>query len=325
MQPRSHVFRAGCTIVVFAGAMWVAAARRAGRESTLERPSLPPATTFTQTTDGTAKFAGVNPAATVPPAGGTGAPPLELIGGLLDRQRRLGPADRGDEDEIRCTLLSLLTDDNAGTIVRALPEDGLHSEFGVAALARWAATDVLAASLWLAQQPAPSSEQTWAVAQALVKDAVVLEALGEELPAGPWREALLKNASRASLPDNPVGAVHLAYRLQSGTERTRALLTIADEWVQRDPTATTRWIANEPDPALHDELVLAAAAAQASTDPLGALDRTLAISSDVTFAQAVGKITTMWTDFAPDRAQSFTVLLVSRGSSSTASDPGVPP
>jgi hypothetical protein len=312
-------------MAVFVGAIWIAAARHADRETMKEHPPRPRASTTATPAEAAANNKDVNPAATALPANGPRVPSLELIGELLDRQRRLGPADRGDEDEIRCTLLSLLTDANAGAIVQALPEDSLRSEFGVTALARWAATDVLAASLWLAQQPAQSGEQTWVIAQALVKDTVVLEAFDEELPAGSWREELLGDASHAALPDNPAGAVRLADRMQPGADRTRALLTVADEWARRDPAVAARWIATEPDSALRDELVFAGAAARASTDPIGALDWTLAITSDTTFDQATGKIATMWADYAPDQAQRFFAPLASRDSSPADDDPGGPP
>ncbi len=230
---------------------------------------------------------------------------------MLDQQRQLGPADREREDEIRLTLQLLLTDANAAKTVQSLSRDDLNSEFGRTALARWAATDALAAALWLAQQPAQSTEQTWVIAQALSADPVVLEVLGERLPAGPWRESLLANASRASLPANPLRAIQLARRLQPSAARTQALLTIADDWTLRDPAAAARWIASEPDLPLRDELLFAGSAAQASTDPVGALSWTFNISSAGTFERSVSKITTMWADYEPVRARRFATLVAS--------------
>ena len=301
MLSRHHAFRIGSALLVFAGIGWLTATQRARMpfDVSSSRPSLSPTTSPVQPVENGSVLSAVE----------TPEPQFKLIHELLGQQRQLGPADRETEDELRRTLLSLLTNENAAKIVQSLSTDALNSEFGLAALARWAATDSLAAMLWLAHQPAQSAEQTWTIAQAITKDPVVLEVLSERLPAGLWRETLLANTSRASLPDNPVGALSLAQRLQPGPARTQALLTIADEWTLRDPAAAARWIASEPDLQLRDELISTASAAQASTDPLGALSWTFGISSAGPFERSISKITAMWADYEPERAKRFATLV----------------
>lgn len=291
MLSRLHAFRIGCALTIIAGIGWLSA--------TQHTPVAMPAKSAVQPAESTSALFATD----------TVEPEFKQIRKFLGRQRHLGPAEREREDESRQALQSLLTDGNAANIVQSLSADDLNSEFGLAALAHWASTDPLAAALWLAQQPAQSAEQTWAIAQAITKDPVVLEVLGERLPAGPWRETLLANASLASLPDSPVGALLIAQRLQFGAARTRALLTIADEWTLRDPAAAACWIASEPDLRLRDELLSAASAAHASTDPLGALTWTFGISSAGTFERSVGKISAMWADYEPERARRFTTLV----------------
>ncbi len=295
MPSRSNTFRAACALTVLGGAGWIAALHPDETPAT----AAPDPLRIPRTVSG-----GVSAAAVKRSVG----LPLAQIGELLVRQRELAPADRGGEDEIRRALAGLLTDDNVASIVQALSEDDRQSEFGVEALARWAATDVLAASLWLAHQPTQSNEQTSAISPLLVKDMVVLEVLCERLPAGAWRETLLENASRAAQRDNCAGAALLAQSMQSGVDRTRVLLGIADEWAQRDPVAAAHWIAAQSESVLRDELVLAAASAQASTDPVGALEWTRVIASDVTFERAIGKVAAMWADYAPQRAGRFAAL-----------------
>ena len=307
-----HAFRIGSALLVFAGIGWFAANLRAPVAGS-SRSSLPrqlPVTSRIQPEKNAAALS----------AAETAEPQFKLIHELLGQQRQLGPADREREDEIRHALLSLLADVNAEKIIRSLSSEALNSEFGLAALTRWATTDTLAAALWLAQQPAQSAEQTWVIAHTIVKDPVGLEVLSERLSAGPWRETLLANTSLAALPDNPHGAIQLAQRLQPGTVRTRALLTIADDWTLRDPVAAARWIASEQDLPLRDELILASSAAQASTDPLGALSGTSGISSAAIFEQAIGKITAMWTDYEPARARHFAALVESTDNRTIPSD-----
>lgn len=231
---------------------------------------------------------------------------LSRVRALLDQRQHIDPSDRAAEDEIRCALLSLLSNDNAPSIVTALTESERQSEFGVAALTRWASVDVVAASLWLAQQSTQTQEQTWSLAQALTQDALVLTVLCEQLPASPWREALLDNAWRSALANDPMLAIQIANRMKPGADQTRALLTIADDWMTQSPEAASHWIASQSDSNLRNQLVATGAAARASTDPVGSLEWIMSSAvSDDTIERAIQTITTMWADYAPEQAQRF--------------------
>lgn len=229
-------------------------------------------------------------------------PFLAEIHELISRQQQLGPGERGREDEIRCALAGLLTDENAGWLVKNLLLTERQSEFGVSALSRWAEQDGLAATLWLAQQPTPSKEQTWVIAHALAHDPVALSVLCELLPPTAWRETLIEGASFARMPDSPRDAARLAQRLQSGPRRTEVCAAIADEWASRDPAAAVRWIATETDFRVRDELLFSAATSCAFVDPAAAIDSTVGITSDVVYARTIDKLSAMWTDSAADPA-----------------------
>lgn len=231
--------------------------------------------------------------------------PLGQILDLLQQKQLLGPTEREKEDEIRSTLLALLTDENAAAILSTLPAQWRSTEFGVATLERWASVDALGATLWLAQQPDQSPEQTHALAAAISKEPILLELVCTQLPSSTWREALLEDLCRSVLPENPRAAIQLAQQLQSGPARKRALLRIADDWTTRDPVSAARWIMEEPDLFLRDELIFAGSAALASTNPTEAFAWTTSISSPATFDRALGKIATLWTSYAPQQAGQF--------------------
>ena len=300
MLSRHHAYRIGCALLGFAGLCWLT------RADHTPVPAVPSRLAPAQCPKQPAKRA------SVVFAGDPSEPKYQTIHELLDEQGKLGPADREREDEIRLIFRSRLTDRNASEIVQSFSTEELNSEFGLTALARWAANDAITASLWLARQPAQSAEQTWTIAQVITKDPVVLEVLCERLPAGIWREALLADCSRAALAENSAIAIAIAQRLLPGNARTRALLTIADEWTLRDPAATAHWIASEADLQVRDELISAASAAQASTDPLGALAGVSGISSDDIFDRSLSKITTMWANYEPMQAKHFVTLLEPR-------------
>jgi hypothetical protein len=238
---------------------------------------------------------------------------LEMVQALLGRLHALGPADRGPEDYIRLTLAGLLTDENAGSIVRALAPGHPDEEFILTAFSRWSTHDLPAAELWLQGQPNPSYGQTEVLAHAMVGNPVAREVICDQLPVGPWRDALLECTSRALAADDAPAAVALAARLPAGQVKKRTLLAIADEWAQRDPLAAAHWMAMEPDAVLRDELIMTGAVARTSVDPLDAFHWALAIRSDDVFEQATERIGAVWADYAPRAANEFTGGLVSGG------------
>ena len=148
---------------------------------------------------------------------------------------------------------------------------------------------------------------------------MLLETLVDKLPTGTWRESFLEEACRFTLQENPPGAIQLAQHLQPGTNRTRTLLMIADDWTVRDPVAAARWIATEPTILLRDELITAGSTALASTDPLSAYTWTTRIASPSAFECALDRITTLWTSYAPDQVRQFSLRLDTPDSS--APDP----
>jgi hypothetical protein len=101
-------------------------------------------------------------------------------------------------------------------------------------------------------------------------------------------------------------AIQIANRMKSGADQTRALLTIADDWMTRSPDAASHWIATQSDSNLRNQLVATGAVARASTDPVGSLEWTLSSAvSDETIDRTIQTITAMWADYAPEQAQLF--------------------
>ena len=306
-----RLLRAGCALALFMGVLWFAAARQKYQSQTNSAHPLSHSAAFVAVDGKDPSSPNFQyPFLSAALAADTiNFATLQRVQVLLAEQRRLNPIERGREDEIRCALLALLTDENAAELVQTLPSEWLPTEFGVAALARWASADTLSAVLWLARQPVQTAEQTHALARALSHDPALLETLCAQLPASAWRETLLENSCRATLPENPPGAIWLAQHLQPGPSRTKTLLMIADDWTARNPAATARWIATESDPLLRDELIVAGSTALASTDPMNAFVWATSITSPAAFERTIDRISTLWTSYAPEQSRQFSLML----------------
>ena len=100
---------------------------------------------------------------------------LALIRSKLRQLSETGIADKDAQDELRISLLAILTDDNAAAISQSLSADELGSPFGLAALQRWLKVDANAAASWIAARPDTTDDQAWAVAHRLVEDQRALE------------------------------------------------------------------------------------------------------------------------------------------------------
>ena len=164
-------------------------------------------------------------------------------------------------------LLAMLTDGNAGAIVRSLSPDELHADFGTAALDRWLSVDAPAAAAWVAARPDATEAQAWLVARRLLADPDGLAAFCDRLPESPWRQSLLTAAGAQELPRDPARSLDLAARLAPGPARSDLLQTIAYSWTGNDPTAAMNWIMGVGDSSLRESLIAAGAKALAATDP----------------------------------------------------------
>lgn len=251
-------------------------------------------------------------AAQYPAAPPLSAPPsvLPQVRELFARAAQLSPGELEAEDDLRSALTALLTDENVADIFSGLSEEERASEFGVAVFGRWASADPIGAAQWLAQQPSPRFEQTYALANANVGDPAQIDAIERELPLGGARDDFLAAASRLVTGKDLARAADLAGRISPGVTRSTALFALADTWIQRDPVSAAAWIASQPDPTLRDELVRVAAVAETSGDPIAALEWALrAPASPEGCDRALEAVYGHWSSFAPDAAQRFAALV----------------
>lgn len=161
----------------------------------------------------------------------------------------------------------LLPPENVPTIVRSLSPEELHTPFGAEALKRWLSIDAAAASRWLAGRSDATEHHAWLVARRLGENRSELLAYCDALPASPWREKVLHQASLENAGTRPGAAIELAQRMVSSDERTNALETVAYAWFIEDATAALHWAGKIEDTALRERLLAVGARAIVVNDP----------------------------------------------------------
>lgn len=207
-------------------------------------------------------------------------------------------------------MLALLTDENAGRLMRSLSDDDRGTPFGRAALARWLHLDAFTAVSWLAAQPNPSDTEAQLAARNFVENPAGFESIVGVLPTSDWKQTLLREASLADAAAYPQDAVALAQRMQPGASRTDTLQTVAYDWMGRNPAAATEWIEHVTDPALRAPLLVAGAKAIAATDPDLAAHWLASLgASDRTAGDAMLCVVETWADHAPAQAAGWVAQL----------------
>ncbi len=203
-------------------------------------------------------------------------------------------------------LLALLTDANAGAIVRELNPAELQSEFGTAALVRWLRVDARDGSAWLVSHGGPTGEQAAIIGRSLVGSPANVLTLSDALPDGPWKQAMLSGAALQAADRDPRVAIDLAQRMPSGDDRSNAFETIAYAWAVADPVAAGKWIETVTDPLLRQRLLATGAKALASSDPdLAATWLVSAVKSGAVLNDTALTIVDAWTAKDPAAAAAW--------------------
>jgi hypothetical protein len=191
-------------------------------------------------------------------------------------------------------------------MVRSLRPEELTTQLGTTALEAWLNTDPMAASTWIASQPAATENHAWLVAHVLAQHPEALGEFCDTLGADRWAQAFLDHATREVLHKSPAAAVSFASSLPPGERQTRLFETIACDWMNRDPSAARPWISAVPDPVLRQRLVAIGAESYASAAPLPALEWLLDRSPpDDLPQQSIETIVGIWRETAPEEASAW--------------------
>jgi hypothetical protein len=192
---------------------------------------------------------------------------MVLIHSKLRQWSERKTGDRDTEDRIMNELTALLTDDNAGKIIKQLSPDELDGPFGTSALFRWMKTDPMTAANWVASRPEATDDQAWVIAHGLLEDGIDPRKYAVQLPESKWKQTYLLDAALDVLSTDPNEAISLAQQMAPGNAQTNLLQTGVNEWMGNDPGTTMNWIMSIGDPTLRDELISAGAKAYATSDP----------------------------------------------------------
>jgi hypothetical protein len=218
--------------------------------------------------------------------------------------------DRETEDRLMNELATLLTDDNAGKIIKTLSPEELHGPFGTSALFRWMKTDPMTAANWVASRPDATDDQAWVIAHGLLEKGIDPQQLAAQLPATQWKQTYLLDAGLDVLSTDPNEVIALAQQMDSGSAQTDLLQTAVNDWMATDPGTTTNWIMSIADAALRNELISAGAKARAGTDPRQAATWAIsAISPGETLDNTMSSIVTTWSSGNPADAATWAAEL----------------
>jgi hypothetical protein len=220
-----------------------------------------------------------SPAAAKPPAPAESpaapAPPqAETIRRFVQSFEAWETASGSAGDRLEEQLRDAITDENAGTLLRALPPRFHGTYVGNLLLTRWAAQDRGAAIHWLVAQTKPSLFEVNAVTKNWsVQDTDGLERYVDDLPPSPWKNLVLESTGRDALMHKDA---ELAFSLLQGMDDNPAkiplLANAAQQWAQWDPRSAVEEINKLPDPAARERLILAVASGYALANPDAAAD-----------------------------------------------------
>ncbi len=180
----------------------------------------------------------------------------------------IAQANGGDDDDRSLDELdALLARSNAAEVIQALSTDELNTPFGMDVVRQWMQKDLVAATNWVAANPAAMEDLTAVLAQGWVKDPAGMEAYLDQAPDGPWKQNFLLEAGAQLTVQNPEEAISLAQRMSPASAQSDFLASVAGDWISSDPAAASDWIMKVEDPTLRDKLVAAGAKAYALTNP----------------------------------------------------------
>lgn len=239
---------------------------------------------------------------------------MDLIHSKLRQWSERKTGDRDTEDRLMNELTALLTDENAGKIIKMLSPNELDGPFGTSALFRWMKTDPMTAANWAASRPDATDDQAWVIAHGLLADGIDLQKYAAQLPDTQWKQTYLLDAGIDVLSSNPNEVIALAQQMDPGGAQTNLLQTAVTEWMGSDPGTTMNWITSISDPALRDKLISSGARAYAATDPGQAATWALsAMGAGETQTDTMLSIVNTWCSGNPTEAAAWTGQLPEGG------------
>lgn len=177
-------------------------------------------------------------------------------------------------DRLEEQLRDTITDENAETLLRALPPRFHGTYVGNLLLARWAAKDRGAALHWLSAQTSPTLFEVNAVVKNWsVQDGAGLERYVDGLPPSAWKNLVRESTGRDALAHkDPELAFSLLQGMAANPSKVPLLANAAQQWAQWDPRSAVEEINKLPDPAARERLILAVAGGYALVQPDAAAD-----------------------------------------------------
>ena len=177
-------------------------------------------------------------------------------------------------DRLEEQLRDTITDENAETLLRALPPRFHGTYVGNLLLARWAAKDRGAALHWLSAQTSPTLFEVNAVTKNWsVQDGAGLERYVDGLPPSAWKNLVRESTGRDALAHkDPELAFSLLQGMAANPSKVPLLANAAQQWAQWDPRSAVEEINKLPDPAARERLILAVAGGYALVQPDAAAD-----------------------------------------------------
>lgn len=222
------------------------------------------------------------------------------------RSEATDPDDEEGRDRLIQTMLATLTDGNVAEIVQSLSAEEMNTSFGIGALHRWMKVDPIATSSWLASRPDTTEEQTFAVASDWVGNRDDLQQYLDQLPDTAWKQGLLVASSSTVSIKDPLEAIKLAEKMNSGDAQTNLLRAVACSWADTDPVAALDWVAGVKDPSLRELLIASANQSYALTDPFHAATWLISdVKSDGILKEAALNILGTWVAKNPEQAANW--------------------
>jgi hypothetical protein len=222
----------------------------------------------------------------------------------------LGPAAKGEVDELLSNFRETLSRSNIEATARSLPPQDLAAPLGNVVLEAWLAFDPVNASAWIAARPDHTDTHAWLVAHELTQQPAILAHFCKGVGTDEWAQTFLDYASRDLLQANPPAALALAQSMVSGPRQARVLDSIAADWMDRQPSAAGAWISTLRDPDLHERIVAVGAASYASQNPPAAIEWLLAQSpADSISSPTLQAIIKIWLEVSPNQAAAWLHLL----------------
>jgi hypothetical protein len=163
----------------------------------------------------------------------------ELVISLIREAESI--ASDGVRDQVIQDLNETLLGADYGELVRALPFDAFNTLWGVKVLEGWVGQNRLAAAEWLARYPQSDMAQAVALMRGwLTEDRPAVHRYVESLPAGSWKQEMMKAATWEAVEANDLKeAIFWAQQLGPNDNCDGSLLAALQEVTANSSSRTT--------------------------------------------------------------------------------------